>query len=76
MDAHFDSKLQNAQLEGIKLQKPDAVIAIPTDDKETSGRFMELSEVTKLVFRKIWVNSIMFPVCRLMNGKTEPMREG
>ncbi len=50
MDAHFDSKLQNAQLEGIKLQKPDAVIAIPTDDKETSGRFMELSEVTKLVF--------------------------
>ena len=50
MDAHFDSKLQNVQLEGIKLQKPDAVIAIPTDDKETSEKFMELSEVTKLIF--------------------------
>lgn len=50
MDAHFDSKLQNAQLEGIKLQQPDAVIAIPTDDKETSDKFMELSKVTKLVF--------------------------
>ena len=50
MDAHFDSKLQNAQLEGIKLQQPDAVIAIPADDKETSDKFMELSKITKLVF--------------------------
>lgn len=50
MDAHFDSKLQNTQLEGIKLQQPDAVIAIPADDKETSDKFMELSKITKLVF--------------------------
>ena len=28
MDAHFDSELQNAQLDGIRLQKPDAVIAL------------------------------------------------
>lgn len=50
MDAHFDSKLQNMQLEGILIQKPDAVIAIPTDDKKTAKRFQELSEVSKLVF--------------------------
>lgn len=50
MDAHFDPKLQNAQLDGIRLQKPDAVIAIPADDKETAEKFQELSEVTRLVF--------------------------
>lgn len=49
-DAHFDSALQNAQLEGILLQKPDAVIAVPTDDEKTAERFQELSKVSKLVF--------------------------
>ena len=37
MDAHFDPALQNMQLESIKMQHPDAVIAIPTDDVQTSG---------------------------------------
>lgn len=50
MDAHFDVALQNAQLEGIRLQKPDAVIAIPVDDKKTKEKFQELSKVSKLVF--------------------------
>lgn len=49
-DAHFDSTLQNAQLEGILLQKPDAVIAVPTDDEKTAEKFQELSKVSKLVF--------------------------
>lgn len=49
-DAHFDASLQNAQLEGIRLQKPDAVIAIPADDKETKEQFRELAKVSKLVF--------------------------
>lgn len=50
MDAHFDSELQKVQLESLMFQKPDAVIAIPTDDKETSEVFMNLSKVSKLVF--------------------------
>ena len=50
MDAHFDSELQNAQLDGIRLQKPDAVIAIPADDSRTREKFQELSKVSKLVF--------------------------
>lgn len=49
-DAHFDSKLQIMQLEGIAIQKPDAVIAVPTDDKETAEKFSELSEMTRLIF--------------------------
>lgn len=50
MDAHFDADLQNVQLESLMVQHPDAVIAIPTDDKLTSAKFVELSKVTKLVF--------------------------
>ncbi len=50
MDAHFDAKLQNAQLGGLILQRPDAVIAIPTDDEATADKFKELSAVSKLVF--------------------------
>ena len=38
------------RLEGISLQKPDAVIAIPADDKETKEQFRELAKVSKLVF--------------------------
>ena len=50
MDAHFDANLQNMQLQGILIQKPDAVIAIPTDDKRTADHFRELAAVTKLIF--------------------------
>lgn len=50
MDAHFDPNLQNVQLDAISLQKPDAVIAIPTDDRATAEKFRNLSKVTKLVF--------------------------
>ncbi|MDD2969979.1 MAG: LacI family DNA-binding transcriptional regulator [Lachnospiraceae bacterium] len=50
MDAHFDSELQNVQLEGIRIQRPDAVIAVPTDDEATADKFRELSQVSKLVF--------------------------
>lgn len=50
MDAHFDPELQNAQLEGIRIQHPDAVIAIPVDDKVTADKFQEMSEESKLVF--------------------------
>ncbi|MDO4260475.1 MAG: LacI family DNA-binding transcriptional regulator [Eubacteriales bacterium] len=50
MDAHFDPELQNMQLQGILVQKPDAVIAVPADDKKTADRFRELASVSKLVF--------------------------
>lgn len=50
MDAQFDPKLQLAQLEAIRIQKPDVLIAIPTDDHLTARKFKELSENTKLVF--------------------------
>ena len=50
MDAHFDPALQNMQLESIKMQHPDAVIAIPSDDVETGPAFQELSRMTRLVF--------------------------
>ena len=33
-DAHFDPELQVAQLAGLELQKPDAIIAIPADDEK------------------------------------------
>lgn len=50
MDAHFDPALQSIQLESIKMQHPDAVIAIPSDDVETAPAFQELSRMTRLVF--------------------------
>ncbi|MCI6699619.1 MAG: LacI family DNA-binding transcriptional regulator [Lachnospiraceae bacterium] len=50
MDAHFDPDLQIAQLRSIRLQEPDAVIAVPTDDRKTAEAFSKLAEVTKLVF--------------------------
>ena len=49
-DAHFDPALQNMQLEGLMLQHPDAVIAVPADDRETSEAFLKLSGQSKLVF--------------------------
>ncbi len=50
MDAQFDPALQLTQLEAIQMQKPDALIAIPTDDKYTAEKFKELAKSTKLVF--------------------------
>lgn len=49
-DAHFDPRLQITQLDGIRMQHPHAVIAIPTDDKTTAQKFKELSKETRLVF--------------------------
>lgn len=49
MDAHFDPMLQKIQLESIQLQNPDAVIAIPVDDIETSSAFEELSKHTRVI---------------------------
>ncbi|MDO5147101.1 MAG: LacI family DNA-binding transcriptional regulator [Eubacteriales bacterium] len=50
MDAHFDPELQNMQLDAIQIQKPDAVIAIPADDRLTAEKFRGLSKITKLIF--------------------------
>jgi ribose transport system substrate-binding protein len=50
MDAQFDPRLQLAQLEAIRIQRPDVLIAIPTDDHLTSPKFKELAETIKLVF--------------------------
>ena len=49
MDAHFDPMLQKIQLESIQHQNPDAVIAIPVDDIETSSAFEELSKHTRVI---------------------------
>lgn len=49
-DAHFDPYLQVTQLEGIGMQNPDAVIAIPVDDHVTADTFKKLSRKTKLLF--------------------------
>lgn len=49
MDAHFDPMLQKIQLESIQYQNPDAVIAIPVDDIETSSAFEELSKHTRVI---------------------------
>jgi ribose transport system substrate-binding protein len=49
-DAHFDPRLQITQLDGIRMQHPNAVIAIPTDDKATADKFRDLSKETKLIF--------------------------
>lgn len=48
-DAHFDPRLQEAQLTGMLLQKPDAVIAVPVDEEKTSRTFKEVARNTKLV---------------------------
>lgn len=49
-DAHFDPELQITQLDSLLMQKPDAIIAIPTDDKVTSKKFHEISDLCKLIF--------------------------
>ena len=49
-DSHFDPLLQITQLEGIRMLHPNAVIAIPTDDKATAHKFRDISKETKLIF--------------------------
>lgn len=49
-DAHFDPQLQVTQLEGLRMQKSDAIIAIPADDEVTAQKFKELASETKLIF--------------------------
>lgn len=49
-DAHFDPATQVEQLEWLRVQKPDAIIAVPTDDKITAPKFKELAKDCKLVF--------------------------
>lgn len=49
-NAQFDPQLQVNQLEGIRLQQPDAIIAIPVDDEVTSKKFQSISETAKLIF--------------------------
>ena len=48
-DAHFDPQLQETQLTGMLLQKPDAIIAVPVDEEKTSGKFKEVAQNTRLV---------------------------
>lgn len=49
-NADFDPNLQVTQLEGLRMQKPDAIIAIPVDDELTAKKFHSISEETKLIF--------------------------
>jgi ribose transport system substrate-binding protein len=49
-DSHFDPRLQITQLEGMRMLHPNAVIAIPTDDKATAHKFRDISKETKLIF--------------------------
>jgi len=49
-EAHFNPELQVTQLEGLRMQKPDAIIAIPSDDVLTAAKFKELAKEITLVF--------------------------
>ncbi|MGG6311362.1 LacI family DNA-binding transcriptional regulator [Paenibacillus macerans] len=49
-NANFDPNLQVTQLEGLRMQKPDAIIAIPVDDELTAKKFQSISAETKLIF--------------------------
>ena len=49
-DADFDPQLQTLQLEGLRLQRADAVIAIPVNDELMAPEFKKLSRETKLIF--------------------------
>ena len=50
MDAHYDPKLQIAQLDALKLQKPDAIIGIAVDENLTADKFKALSKTIKMIF--------------------------
>lgn len=49
-DSQFDANLQLTQLEGMRLQKLDAIISLPVDGEITSSKYKELAETTKLIF--------------------------
>lgn len=49
-DANFDPGLQAIQLESLRMQGVDAIVAIPVDDKATADKFRQLSRETKLIF--------------------------
>jgi ribose transport system substrate-binding protein len=49
-EAHFNPDLQVTQLEGLRMQKLDAIIAIPSDDVATAAKFKELAKEVTLVF--------------------------
>ena len=48
-DSYLDPKLQITQLEGLIMQKPDAIISVPSDDEITAEKFKEISALTKLI---------------------------
>lgn len=49
-DSNFDPNLQAIQLESLRMQGVDAIVAIPVDDTATSNKFRQLSKETKLIF--------------------------
>ena len=48
-EAHFDPDLQVAQLEGMRMQKLDAIIGMPADEHKTANIYKQLSKETNLV---------------------------
>ncbi len=49
-EAHFDADLQIEQLEGLRMQKLDAIISLPIDEKKTASKYKELAKETNLIF--------------------------
>ncbi|MDR1291796.1 MAG: LacI family DNA-binding transcriptional regulator [Clostridiales Family XIII bacterium] len=58
VEAHFDPKLQIAQLDGLMMQNLDAIISLPADDRVMTRKYKELSEKTKLIFLGILPESL------------------
>lgn len=48
-EAHFDPELQITQLQGLRMQKLDAVISMPADETKTADAYKKLSKETKLI---------------------------
>jgi len=48
-EAHFGPELQIAQLEGMRMQKLDAIISMPADEQKTAQKYKEISKETKLI---------------------------
>jgi ribose transport system substrate-binding protein len=48
-DAHLDPDLQITQLEGLLMQRPDVIIAVPSDEVKTAKKFKEISKETRLI---------------------------
>lgn len=49
MDATFDPELQEVQLDSLIMQKPDAIISVPSDEEKSADKFKEISKKTKLI---------------------------